>query len=138
MRALLHRRVHTASTPIPANCRDSEIPLSSLQSPPHACKKQTGRLLEPHPGLFSCSKTLRQVFTCRSFHRFSLFFTPCRVGGESSYAVILTHFQDQHSCGVSGCISALKSRVLARVFLLSGVSIWVLQFFKFFAELFDT
>ena len=116
MRALLHRRVHAASTPIHAKCRDSEIPFLLLQSPPHACRKQTGRLLELFSQPIQLFKDLtvgvHLPFLSPPLVCFSLL-------AESAVKVvflILPKLQTQHPFGVSGCITALKSGVLARCF----------------------
>jgi len=123
LRALLHRRVHAASTPIHAKCRDSEIPFLLLQSPPHACRKQTGRLLELFSQPIQLFKDLtvgvHLPFLSPPLVCFSLL-------AESAVKVvflILPKLQTQHPFGVSGCILALKSGVLARRFSINHYSI---------------
>ena len=116
LRALLHRQTHAASTPIPAKIpaksRDSEILFISLQSPPHACKSQTGRL----PELISRPIQLFKDLTV-GVH-LPLLSPPLAVFQlllELMVKVTIS-ILPQHPFGASGCIPALKSGVLARRF----------------------
>ena len=136
MRALLHRRVHATPTPIPAIRRDSEIPLC-LSS---GC---SSRLLYPGSSLLfsrlpstcfglACQRwdthlvtgRLRALPTWRGFHPTRRLHRERR---EDAEILTAEHFESQHPFGVSGCIPALKSGVLARRFSIKWRRSWMLE-----------